>query len=72
MADLAARLGIAADAITVSSVEQVEWNNASLGCGRLGQMYVKVITPGFRIVLEVDWKSYECHPGRGGIVRRQT
>jgi hypothetical protein len=35
-------------------------------------MYVKVITPGFRIVLEVDWKSYECHPGRGGIVRRQT
>jgi len=34
-------------------------------------MYAQVITPGFRIVLEVDRKSYECHTGGGGIVRCQ-
>jgi hypothetical protein len=42
-------------------VEQVEWNDASLGCGRPGQMYVKVITPGYRIVLEVNGKRYKYH-----------
>lgn len=71
VADLAAHLSIAVDAITVVSVEEVEWNDASLGCPKPGMMYAQVITPGHRIVLEVDGKIYEYHTGGGGIVRCQ-
>ena len=69
-ADLAGQLGIAADAFTVRSVERVEWNDASLGCGRPGQMYAQVITPGYRIVLEANGQSYEYHTGRSSTVIR--
>ena len=67
--DLAGQLGIAVDAITVRSVERVEWNDASLGCSRPGQMYAQVITPGYRIVLEAAGQSYEYHTGGGRVIR---
>ena len=66
MADLAGQLGIAAEAITVRSVEAVEWPDASLGCPKPGMMYAQVITPGYRIVLEANGQSYEYHAGRSG------
>ena len=65
--ELAGQLGIAAEEITVRSVEAVEWPDASLGCPQPGMMYAQVITPGYRIVLEVDGKSYEYHTGGRGI-----
>lgn len=69
LADLAAKLGVTPDAITVKSVEPVEWPDASLGCPQPGMMYAQVITPGYRIVLEVNGQSYEYHAGSGTIVR---
>ncbi len=69
VADLAAHLGLAADAITVISVEQVDWNDASLGCARPGQMYAQVITPGYRIVLDAGGQTYEYHTGGGAVIR---
>jgi hypothetical protein len=69
VADLAAHLGIAVDAITVISVEQVEWSDASLGCAKPGQMYAQVVTPGYRIVLEAGGQTYEYHTGEGRVVR---
>ena len=69
LANLAATLGIAPTAITVKVVEPVDWPDASLGCPQPGMMYAQVITPGFRIVLEVDGRSYEYHTDGGGIAR---
>jgi hypothetical protein len=69
VADLAEQLGIASDAITVRSVEAVEWNDASLGCAKPGQMYAQVIPPGYRIVLEANGQSYEYHTGGGRVMR---
>jgi hypothetical protein len=66
VADLAGQLDIAAEAITVRSVEAVEWPDASLGCPKPGMMYAQVITPGYRIVLEAGGQSYEYHAGRSG------
>jgi hypothetical protein len=68
VADLAQLLGIAPSAITVVSVEEVTWPDASLGCPKPGMMYAQVLTPGSRIVLEVDGKTYEYHTGRGRVV----
>jgi hypothetical protein len=71
LADLAAKLNVSPDAITVQVVEPIEWPDASLGCPKPSMMYAQVITPGYRIVLEVNGESYEYHTGGGGIVRCQ-
>ena len=72
LTDLAAKLGVTPAEITVKAVEPIEWPDASLGCPQSGMMYAQVITPGYRIVLEVNGKSYEYHTGGGGIVRCQS
>ncbi len=70
VADLAGQLGIAAEAITVRSMEAVEWSDTSLGCPKPGMLYAQVITPGYRIVLEANGQSYEYHTGRGSTIMR--
>jgi len=63
--DLARRLGIPADEIAVVSVEEVMWRDSSLGCPQPGQVYLQVITPGYRIVLRAQGQEYEAHTDRG-------
>ncbi|MFO8037463.1 MAG: hypothetical protein R6U57_12640 [Anaerolineales bacterium] len=65
-ADLAARLGISEDEITVVSAEAKTWNDASLGCPEKGMMYAQVITPGYRIILEVDGKQHDYRTDQAG------
>lgn len=60
-AALAARLGLSEAEITVQSVEPVEWPDTSLGCPQPGMMYAQMITPGYRVLLEADGKTYEYH-----------
>ena len=62
--DIAARQGIAEANITVTAIEQVEWNDSSLGCPQPGQMYLQVITPGYRIMLKAGGFLYEYHSDR--------
>jgi len=68
IADLAGRLGVAAEAIQVRSVEALEWPDASLGCPQPGMVYAQVITPGYRIVLEAGGQAYEYHSSRSRVV----
>ena len=58
-ADLASRLGISEDEISVVSAESKTWSDSSLGCPEKGMMYTQVITPGYRIILEVDGTQYD-------------
>jgi len=58
-ADLASRLGVTENEISVISVEAVTWNDSSLGCPEKGMMYIQVLTPGYRIILEVSGKQYD-------------
>jgi len=59
--DLADRLSIGVEQITLEKVEAVEWPDASLGCPEPGKVYAQVVTPGYRIVLEAQGGSYEYH-----------
>jgi hypothetical protein len=68
IANLAARLGVDREEITVVSVEYVEWPDTSLGCPEPGQMYLQVITPGYRIILEVRGRTYEYHSDRRQVI----
>lgn len=59
--DLAGRLGIPVDEVSVVLVEKVEWPDSSMGCPQPGFMYLQVVTPGYRIVLYAQGQAYDYH-----------
>jgi hypothetical protein len=67
---LAKEIGIDTAAIRLTQLEEVEWRDSSLGCPKPGLNYLQVITPGYRIVLEAQNRSYEYHSDTGKRVVR--
>ena len=63
---LARHLGIAEASISVVSYEYVEWPSACLGIEKPGQMCATVITPGYRVILSVDGRTYRVHTNQSG------
>jgi hypothetical protein len=59
--DLAVRLGIPADGVTIAAVEPTDWPDSSLGCPQPGEMYAQVVTPGLRIELQAQGDTYVVH-----------
>ncbi len=64
--DLAARLGRAVAEIRVVEARAVTWPDSSLGCPEPGRMYLQVLTPGYRVILEAGGQRYAYHAGRQG------
>lgn len=70
-ADLAAALKVrqvaaqefntALDTVRLVEVERVEWRNSCLGVEKAGRMCLQVITPGYRVTVEVDGQRVEYH-----------
>ncbi|MBN1994200.1 MAG: hypothetical protein JW953_15995 [Anaerolineae bacterium] len=58
---LAQHAGVPPAKITLVSMEERQWSDASLGCPQEGFMYAQVITPGYLIVLETQGRQYEYH-----------
>jgi hypothetical protein len=65
---LARKLGIDPDSVTVQSVEDTEFPDASLGVPEPGQMYAQVLTPGYRITLAAGGQTYEYHASDSRLV----
>ncbi|MGI5816873.1 MAG: hypothetical protein ACOX9R_02115 [Armatimonadota bacterium] len=63
--DLAQRLNVGHDAITVASFEEVTWPDASLGDPQPGRIYAQVQTPGYRVFLHAEGQRWEYHTDRG-------
>jgi hypothetical protein len=63
-ADLAQRLSIPVTQIDFLEATEVEWSDSSLDCPQPGMDYLQVITPGYRILLEVDGTNHEYHSNR--------
>lgn len=57
--DLAKRLGVDEQDITDASVEPADFPDASLGAPIEDEMSAQVITPGWRIALKANHKTYE-------------
>lgn len=68
--DLAERLNVDPNTITVVSVEGVDWPDGCLGIQTPGIMCTMVITPGYRVVLEAGGQQYEYHTNASGNVAR--
>jgi hypothetical protein len=66
--DLAQRLSLSANDIDVRDVTEVEWSDSSLDCPQPGMSYLQVITPGYRILLDVNGQVYEYHSNRDTYV----
>lgn len=65
---LASQLSASESSIALTRVEPVEWPDSSLGCPEPGRMYAQVITPGFRVTLSANDRSYRVHVGAGRAV----
>ena len=59
--DLARRLLVKPEIITVVSALEVTWPDGGLGCGRPGEMYTQATVPGYRIILAAADKQYPYH-----------
>lgn len=59
--DLAARLNMDVGDVSVLSIEPVEWPDTSLGNPQPGLLYLQVITPGYKLILEVGDFPYTYH-----------
>jgi len=59
--NLAQRLDVEPEDVTVQSVEEDEFPDASLGVPEPGQVYPQVVTLGYTIKLSVNGQSYEYH-----------
>jgi hypothetical protein len=59
--DLAGRLGIDIDAISLVEQNAVEWPGSGLGCLQPGEVEEMVITRGYIIVLEAGSTQYTYH-----------
>ena len=66
--DLAQRLGVGLDEITVVHYEEVNWPDASLGCPLPGIDYAQVITPGYQILLKSDEDGFNYHADKEDII----
>jgi hypothetical protein len=66
--DLASRLGVDADKITLVRAAEMLWLNAALGCPRPGVFYKAGRVPGFQIWLEVEGTEYIYNTDFNGTV----
>jgi hypothetical protein len=60
-ADLARRLGVTEDTVQTKSLERVLWPDGGLGCPNPSVVYIQELTPGYRILLEVEGETYVYH-----------
>lgn len=65
-ADLAQRLDVAVEQITVLRAEEVIWPDGALGCPQPGEVYTQAQVPGYRVTLVVDDQEYNYHANRSG------
>ena len=68
--EAAARILLAAEVgggpFNLRSSETVQWSDASLGCPEDGSFYAQVITPGHKLVFELDGALYPVHSNADG------
>jgi hypothetical protein len=67
--DLALENGLEIEDIQVVSVEETEFNDASLGVPTPGLDYAQVLTPGLIIELEARGERYLYHASGNQVVR---
>lgn len=63
--DLGQKLNIDSSGIVLLKAEKVEFNDSSLGCPQEGYSYLGVVTPGWKMLFEVEGKIYDYRMSEG-------
>jgi hypothetical protein len=58
--------------ISIVDVEPVTWSDSSLGCGEPGMSYLQVLTPGYKVTLELEGRRAVYHTDRATDYRPPT
>ncbi len=66
----ATALGVDPEAVEIVSIEAVQWPDSCLGVTLTDQACAEVITPGYRVVVEVDGARYAVHTNEDGSTAR--
>ena len=61
IADLAQRLSVSVDTITLAKYENVIWPDAGLGCPEPGMVYRQVQRDGYQITLQIGKRTFSYH-----------
>ncbi len=64
--DLARRLNIDVQQITVEQIEEITWPDGALGCPEPGMAYITVLIPGYRLILAAQGNTYDYHVAASG------
>ena len=64
--DLAARLDVELDTVSISGATPVTWRSGALGCPEPGMNYTQALVPGIWIMLRVSNTPYRYHAIPGG------
>ncbi|MBN2118754.1 MAG: META domain-containing protein [Anaerolineales bacterium] len=67
---LAAHLSVAIEEVQIVELEQAEWTDSCLGVGRSNESCLQVITPGWRVVFEINGQRYEVRTDETGSTIR--
>lgn len=64
--DLAQRLGVDVQEVTLAEIEEVIWPDGALGCPAPGMAYITVLIPGYQATLLVNDQPYTYHAAENG------
>jgi len=67
--DLLQKTGAEPDQINTVSVEETEFEDASLGVPQPGQSYAQMIIPGYIIIIEYQGELYQYHASSQRVVQ---
>ncbi len=64
--DLAQRLSIDVQEVTLEKIEEVTWPDGALGCPAPGMAYITVLIPGYQVTLAAKGERYDYHAAENG------
>lgn len=64
--------GVDVQNIEIVTVDQVDWPDACLGLPEGDEACAQVVTPGFRVELQVDDQTFEFRTDESGSIIRQA
>ncbi len=62
--DLAETLHADPSQISIVKIENIMWNDGSLGCPKQGMMYTQAAVPGYKVIFELNQKQYDYHTNK--------
>ena len=65
-ADAATVLGVPGADVRIISAEPTTWNDGSLGCPKIGVMYIQVLIDGYKVIVEGGDQQLDYRTGRDG------